>query len=82
MSQKEISLSQRFRYDSEHGRFTDPPSEYTAALDRKENHKFCESCKRQTAQKQVELHKLIFISQIYFFILFINIFRCIYFFTF
>ena len=42
-----------FRYDSVHGRFTDPPSEYTTTVDGTENHKYCESCLREAAQEQV-----------------------------
>ena len=42
-----------FRYDSVHGRFTDPPSEYTTTVDETENHKYCESCLREAAQQEV-----------------------------
>ena len=42
-----------FRYDHERGRFTDPPSVYTATVDKTENYKYCESCVRKKAQEQV-----------------------------
>lgn len=42
-----------FRYDPEHGRFTDPPSEYTTTVNRTENYKYCESCVRKAAKEQV-----------------------------
>ena len=41
------------RYDHKHGRFTDPPSVYTATVDKTENYKYCESCLRNKAQEQV-----------------------------
>lgn len=41
-----------FRYDPEHGRFTDPPSEYTT-VEAKENCTYCESCVRTAAMDQV-----------------------------
>jgi len=42
-----------FRYDHKRGRFTDPPSEYTATVVKTENFKYCESCVRKTTQGQV-----------------------------
>ena len=41
------------RYDADHGRFTDPPPEYTTTVDSAENYKYCESCVRKAAQEQV-----------------------------
>ena len=45
-----------FRYDPEHGRFTDPPSEYTTTVNRRESYKHCESCVRRAAQEQVTIN--------------------------
>jgi len=41
-------------YDHKRGRFTDPPSEYTATVVKTENFKYCESCVRKTTQGQME----------------------------